>query len=61
MSTLPEPFIEELKDISDAEHQIFRAWPRMIKAARHEELKEALQSHWEETGVQMARLSQHQE
>ncbi|MBC8094914.1 MAG: DUF892 family protein [Akkermansiaceae bacterium] len=56
MSDLRETFIEELKDLYDAEKQITKALPKMIKAAEHEELKEALQAHLEETGVQIERL-----
>ncbi|HUE37364.1 MAG TPA: ferritin-like domain-containing protein [Candidatus Acidoferrum sp.] len=56
MSGLREAFIEELKDTYDAEHQITRALPKVIKSARHEELKSALESHLEETHNHIGRL-----
>jgi ferritin-like metal-binding protein YciE len=56
MSTLRETFIKELKDIYDVEHQIIEALPKAIKAAEHEELKNALDSHLEETRGHVERL-----
>lgn len=56
MSALRETFVEELKDIYDAEHQIIKGLPKAIKAAEHEELKEALESHLEETREHVNRL-----
>jgi len=58
MSTLREAFIETLKDTYDAEHQILKALPKVIKNAKSEELKEALQSHLEETQEHAKRLEQ---
>ncbi len=56
MSDLRKTFIEELKDLYDAEKQITKALPKMVKAADHEELKEAFESHLEETEAQIERL-----
>jgi ferritin-like metal-binding protein YciE len=56
MSDLRETFIEELKDIYDAEKQISKALPKMAKAAGHEELREAFETHLEETRGQIQRL-----
>ena len=56
VDSLQKLFIEELKDLYSAEHQIVRALPKMIKAAGSEELKAALESHLEETNTQVARL-----
>jgi ferritin-like metal-binding protein YciE len=56
MSALRETLINELKDIYDAEHQIIEALPKAIKAAEHEDLKEALESHLEETRGHVERL-----
>ena len=56
MSDLRETFIEELKDLYDAEKQILKALPKMAKAAEHEELKEAFETHLEETQGQVERL-----
>ncbi len=46
----------ELKDIYSAEHQITRALPKLISAVESQELKDALQSHLEETEGQIDRL-----
>jgi len=56
MSDLRETFIEELKDLYDAEKQITKALPKMAKAAEHEELKEAFETHLEETQGHIERL-----
>ncbi len=56
VDTLQKLFIEELKDIYSAEHQITRALPKMIKATSSEELKAAFESHLEETKNQIERL-----
>jgi ferritin-like metal-binding protein YciE len=46
----------ELKDLYSAEKQLIKALPKMAKAATNEDLKEAFQSHLEETEVQVDRL-----
>lgn len=56
MSTLREGFIETLQDTYDAEHQILKALPKVIKKVENEELKEALESHLEETQGHIKRL-----
>src|SRR5437868_4555434 len=58
MSDLRETFVEELKDIYDAERQLLKALPKMAKAAEHEELKEAFEAHLEETEEHVNRLEQ---
>jgi ferritin-like metal-binding protein YciE len=58
MSGLRDTFLEELKDIYDAEKQLLKALPKMAKAAEHEELKAALESHLEETENQIQRLEE---
>ena len=56
MSNLRETFIEELKDLYDAEKQIIKALPKMIKAAEHDDLKTAFEMHLEESEEQIHRL-----
>lgn len=56
MSALRETLIEELKDIYDAEKQLLKALPKMAKAAENEELKEAFETHQEETQTHIERL-----
>src|SRR5437868_15199675 len=46
----------ELKDLYSAEKQITKALRKMAKAATNEELKEAFESHLEETEEQIQRL-----
>lgn len=48
--------IEELSDILEGEEQIVKALPEMIKAADSPELKEAFDTHLEETRGQIDRL-----
>jgi ferritin-like metal-binding protein YciE len=56
--TLQELFVEELRDMYDAEKRIVKALPKLAKAAETEELREAFTSHLEETEQQVARLEQ---
>lgn len=56
MSTLRDTFLEELADLYDAEKQLMKALPKMAKAAEHEELKRAFETHLEETEEQVNRL-----
>jgi len=58
MGTLHEAFVEELRDTYDAEKQLTKALPKMAKAANSPELKEAIESHLEETRNQVQRLEQ---
>jgi ferritin-like metal-binding protein YciE len=46
----------ELKDLYSAEKQLTKALPKMAKAATNEELKQAFESHLEETEGQIGRL-----
>src|ERR1700722_8381205 len=56
VSSIQELLIDELKDIYSAEKQITRALPKMVKATTSDELKQAFQSHLEETKGQIERL-----
>lgn len=51
-------YIEELKDILDAEKQLTKALPRMAEAATAPELREAFEAHLRETEGQIERLKQ---
>src|SRR3546814_10319752 len=51
-------FLNELQDIYHAEKQLVRAHPKMAKAASSSELKQAFESHLEETKGQVERLEQ---
>ena len=56
VSTMEELLIDELKDIYNAEKQITRALPKMVKATTSPELRQAFESHLEETQGQIDRL-----
>ena len=49
MKTLKELFLDSLADIYYAEQQLVRALPKMAKAASDDQLREAFESHLEET------------
>ena len=50
--------IEQLRDLLHAEGQLVKALPKMVKAARAESLKFALEHHLEETKEQVERLKE---
>jgi ferritin-like metal-binding protein YciE len=56
VSTMEDLLIDELKDIYNAEKQITRALPKMAKATTSPELRQAFESHLEETQGQIERL-----
>jgi ferritin-like metal-binding protein YciE len=56
MDSLQEAFVDELRDAYDAEKQVLKALPKMIKAAASDELRTAFANHLEETKGQVARL-----
>ena len=56
MRTLEDLFVDELKDVYDAERRITKALPKMIKAASSEELSSAFEEHLQQTEEQIARL-----
>ena len=58
VKTIDDMFLSELQDIYHAEKQLTRALPKMAKAASSSELKEAFESHLEETKGQIDRLEQ---
>ena len=58
METLKDLYVEELKDLYSAENQIIKALPKMIKAASHNELKQAFTTHLKETQVHVQRIEQ---
>lgn len=55
-SNLRDALVDEIKDIYNAEKQLIKALPKMAKGATSEELREAFESHLEETENQIARL-----
>ena len=56
--TLHDAFLDELRDLYNAEKQITKALPKMAKAAHAAPLANAFQSHLKETEGQIKRLEQ---
>jgi ferritin-like metal-binding protein YciE len=56
LENLQQLFVKELRDLYDAESQITDALPKMIEAASHPQLKQALQEHLQVTKRQISRL-----
>lgn len=57
-SSLQELYVEQLRDLYDAENQIIKALPDMIEVASSPELKQALNEHLEVTKTQATRLEE---
>lgn len=57
MSALREAFVDELKDLLNAEMQLLKALPKMAKAAQNESLRVAFQEHQGQTAEQIKRLA----
>ena len=51
-------WIEEMRDLYNAENQLLKALPKMAKRASTPELKEAFESHLEETNGHVERLEE---
>lgn len=56
--TLHEMLVDELRDLYNAEKQLTKALPKMAKAAENEDLREAIETHLEETEEQITRLEE---
>lgn len=56
LDTLQDLYVQGLKDLYSAENQILKALPKMIKASKHQELKQAFKLHEEQTREQVKRL-----
>jgi ferritin-like metal-binding protein YciE len=53
---LKELYIDELRDIYNAENQLIKALPKMAKAANSEDLRAGFEEHWEQTKGHAQRL-----
>jgi ferritin-like metal-binding protein YciE len=56
MNSLEDLYVEQIKDLYNAENQILKALPRMIKAASSPELKRAFTKHERQTREHAKRL-----
>jgi len=51
-------FVEQLRDVYNAENQIVKALPKMVRTASSEELRNAFEEHLEQTKGQVERLEE---
>jgi ferritin-like metal-binding protein YciE len=58
LDSLEPLFVEELRDIYNAENQLIKALPKMAKAASSEELKSAFEEHLGQTRGHVERLEE---
>jgi ferritin-like metal-binding protein YciE len=58
MKTLRDLYVDQLRDLYNAENQLVKALPKMADAASSATLKKALESHLEETKGHAERLEQ---
>jgi ferritin-like metal-binding protein YciE len=58
MNRLDDLYVDQLKDLYNAEKQLVQALPKMAKAATTEELRMGFQEHLEETKNHVNRLEQ---
>jgi ferritin-like metal-binding protein YciE len=56
--TLHDAFIDELRDVYDAEKQLIKALPKLVKTASSGKLRNAFESHLAETRGHVTRLEQ---
>lgn len=56
INTLEDVFIEQLRDLYNAENQLIKALPKMAKAAHAPGLKEGFEHHLEQTREHVNRL-----
>jgi ferritin-like metal-binding protein YciE len=56
LESLHDLFVDELKDLYNAETQLTKALPKLAKAAASDELRTAFEDHLEETEHQVERL-----
>lgn len=57
-SSFQDLFVEQIKDLYDAENRLTEALPKMADAANSSQLKQAFESHLRETQGHVARLEQ---
>lgn len=55
-TSLEDLFVDQLSHLYDVEEQILKALPVMAKAARHQDLKEAFETHYDQTKLHIERL-----
>ena len=58
ITTLHDVYIEQLKDLYNAEHQLIKALPKMAKAADSPELSQGFKEHLEQTKGHAERIEE---
>jgi len=58
IATMEDLFLDEIRDLYDAEKQLTKALPKMAKACSSSELRKAFEDHLKETQNQVERLEQ---
>ena len=58
LDTLKKLYLEELRDVYNAEQQLVKALPKMAKGASSDELKQAFEDHLEQTKTHVERLEE---
>jgi len=57
-NTLRELFVDELRDLYDAESRLVKALPKLAKASQLDELREGFEMHLEQTKEHVERIEQ---
>ena len=58
LDTLEKLYVDELRDIYNAENQLLKALPKMAKGASSQDLKNAFETHLRQTESHVERLEQ---
>jgi ferritin-like metal-binding protein YciE len=58
LDTLQKLYIDELRDLYNAENQLLKALPKMAKGASSPDLKNAFEKHFRQTETHVQRLEQ---
>jgi len=58
INSLRELYVEQLRDLYDAENQLIKALPKMAKEASSDELRQGIEEHLEQTRGHAERLEQ---
>ena len=58
LDDLKDLYIEQLRDLYNAENQLVEALPKKVEASSHGELRQAFESHLDETREHVSRLEE---
>lgn len=58
INSLRELYVEQLRDLYDAENQLIKALPKMAREASSDELRQGIEEHLEQTRGHVERLEQ---